>query len=465
MGLLKIKVIRYTIKRVKKVVFKEKLRPLVAEFLESLTFISDKDHEKPIRTVFDVWKDSENKDDVEQKLLNLYQESLTDLSINGYEKELSLILEEADHPVTDSILTAITALVIKFNTTQYKRIDILEAMLSAIVEVDLQGYFVGSCRVRDYEAEVFSIKIGPIALNRLQSRCHRAKSDFYERHEEKLRDRLTLEFPEKKTKCINLQKLLKDIHRDSTFLKFYENYFEKVAQAVIGQCWEDFTNAQLFAYPFGKEVISPSEFQGMTTEYGSQHIYIFLDFNNKGNGFVGGYGPIPLLEKTDFPNAIKEYEKFCKETRTAEVRKSALNGKLYTYCTLHKESMILNGTGRYSDAAIYACIALEFLFTEKKDTSEAVCTRTAALTHKGLGLSFPDAHKELLQLYGIRSAFVHQGKKIHKQDAARLIEYSREVIAVLLRYSLEIKADQADFWEKWLKEIDYTVAGYRAGKL
>ena len=338
-------------------------------------------------------------------------------------------------------------------------------MLSAIVEVDLQGYFVGSCRVRDYEAEVFSIKIGPIALNRLQSRCHRAKSDFYERHQEKLRDRFTLEFPEKKTKCINLKKLLKDIHRDSTFLKFYENYFEKVAQAVIGQCWEDFTNAQLFAYPFGKEVISPAEFQGMTTEYGSQHIYIFLDFNSKGNGFVGGYGPIPTLEKTDFPNAIKEYEKFCKETRTAEVRKSALNGKLYTYCTLHKESMILNGKGRYSDAAIYACIALEFLFTEKKDTSEAVCTRTAALTHKGLGLSFPDAHKELLQLYGIRSAFVHQGKKIHKQDAARLIEYSREVIAVLLRYALEVKAGQDDFWEKWLKELDYTVAGHRAGKI
>lgn len=465
MGLLKIKVIRYTIKRVKKVVFKEKLRPLLAEFLESLTFISDKEHEKPIRTVFDVWKDSENKDDVEQKLLNLYQESSTDLSINGYEKELSLILEEADHPVTDSILTAITALVIKFNTTQYKRIDILEAMLSAIVEVDLQGYFVGSCRVRDYEAEVFSIKIGPIALNRLKSRCHRAKSDFYERHEEKLRDRFTLEFPEKKTKCINLKKVLKDIHRDPTFLKFYENYFEKVAQAVIGQCWEDFTNAQLFAYPFGKEVISPAEFQGMTTEYGSQHIYIFLDFNNKGNGFVGGYGLIPTLEKTDFPNAIKEYERFCKETRTAEVRKSALNGKLYTYCTLHKEAMILNGKGRYSDAAIYACIALEFLFTEKKDTSEAVCTRTAALTHKSLGLSFSDALKELLQLYGIRSAFVHQGKKIHKQDAARLIEYSREVIAVLLRYALEVKAGQDDFWEKWLKELDYTVAGHRAGKI
>ena len=92
-------------------------------------------------------------------------------------------------------------------------------------------------------------------------------------------------------------------------------------------------------------------------------------------------------------------------------------------------------------------------------------TRTAALTHKGLGHSFSDAHKELLQLYGIRSAFVHQGKKIHKQDAARLIEYSREVIAVLLRYALEVKAGQGDFWEKWLKEIDYTVAGHRAGKI
>jgi len=465
LGLLKIKVIRYTIKRVKKVVFKEKLRPLVAEFLESLTFISDKEHEKPIRTVFDVWKDSENKDDVEQKLLNLYQESSTDLSINGYEKELSLTLEEADHPVTDSILTAITALVIKFSATQYKRIDILEAMLSAIVEVDLQCYFVGPYRVRDYEAEIFSIKIGPIALNRLQSRCHRAKSDFYERHEGDLRERLALEFPENKTKCINLKKILKDIHRDPTFIKYFENYFEKVAQAVIDQCWDNFTNAQLFAYPFGKEVIAPAFFQGMTTVSGSQHIYIFLDFNNKGNGFVGSYGYIPILEKTDFPTAIKEFEKFCKDTKTAEVKKSSLNSKLHTFCTLHKEAMILNDRGRYSDAAIYACIALEFLFTEKKDTSEAVCTRTAALTHKGLGLSFSDAHKELLQLYGIRSAFVHQGKKIHKQDAERLIEYSREVIAVLLRYALEVKAGQDDFWEKWLKELDYTVAGYRAGKL
>lgn len=465
MGLLMGKVIRYTDKRVKNAIFKEKLRPLVSEFLESLTFISDKEQEKPLRRVFEVWQNNESKHDVDPKILHLYQESPTELNINGYERELSLILEEADHPVTDSILNAITALVIKFSTTNHKRIDILEAMMSAIVEVDLQCYFVGPYRVRGYETEVFSIKIGPIALNRLQSRCHRAKSDFYERHEGELRERLALEFPENKTKCINLKKILRDIHRDSTFIKCYENYFEKLAQSVIDQCWDNFTNAQLFAYPFGKEVIAPAFFEGMTTVPGSQHIYIFLDFNNKGNGFVGSYGYIPILEKTDFPTAIKEFEKFCKETKTAEVKKSALNSKLHTFCTLHKEAMILNDRGRYSDAAIYACIGLEFLFTEKKDTSEAICTRTAALVHKDLGLTFAEAHKELLRLYGVRSCFVHQGQIIHRRDAARLIEYSRDVIAVLLRYALEVKAGQDDFWEKWLKELDYIVAGYRAGKL
>ena len=459
------KVIRYNDKRVKNAVFKEKLRPLVSEFLESLTFISSKEQEKPLKIAFEVWQDSENKNDVEQKTLHLYQESPTELTINGYEKELLLILEEAEHPVTDSILTAITALVLKFTTVNHKRIDILEAMLSAIVEVDLQCYFVGPYRVRDYEVEIFSIKIGPISLNRLQSRCHRAKSDFYERHERELRERLTLEFPEKKTKCINLKKILKSIHRDSTFIKCYENYFEKIAQTVINQCWDDFTNAQLYAYPFGKEVISPNVFHGMATEPGSQHIFIFLDFNNKGNGFVGSYCSVPVLQKTDFPKAIKEFEKFCKDIKTAEVRKSSLNGKLYTYCTLHKEAMILNSRGRFSDAAIYACIALEFLFTEKRDTSEAVCTRTAAVTHKGLSLSFAEANKELLRLYDMRSGFIHQGKNIHMRDAARLIEYSREVIASLLRYALEVKVDQDDIWEKRLKELDYTVAGHRAGKL
>ena len=143
---------------------------------------------------------------------------------------------------------------------------------------------------------------------------------------------------------------------------------------------------------------------------------------------------------------------------------SELGRTLYTCAGFCQQATRFLESGRNDDAALYATICLEHLFSEKQSTSEAVCTRAAVLTHKRLVGNFTEAEKELRKLYDARSAFVHSGTSITAVQAERLIAYARETLRSMLVLHLKPENRAPGFLKKWVKDLDFIVSGFEANR-
>lgn len=121
-------------------------------------------------------------------------------------------------------------------------------------------------------------------------------------------------------------------------------------------------------------------------------------------------------------------------------------------------------SARSDESFLFLIIALEQVFSEKQNTTKAVTRRTAMVVHRALDLTFEEAEKLAVRLYDRRSRLVHDGEVgVATDDLLPTSDFSAETLRCLARLCAKPESHTSDFHEKWLKKLDYMIAGIDAG--
>ncbi len=436
-------------------------------FLESLTFMPPSVDAFPIAVL---WKDTPtvmaNGNEFIQKGVSIYQREVTQVSITGFRQKILNILLEEKHVATEPVAEAILGCVVKAATSGKERAAFLEDFLTGFETVDVSHFFTLPNMAFTEPLHIDGYTFGAINLPVLTSRCNRAHSDFAQLHSSKLAGRVTLQSPEFRHVVLSFIKAHMSCERssDKFWQKLLLNYFERISRLHFEYMWSHLERTQVLAAPFGADIL---DVQNLRAEIGkfAQSVTIYLGFPRKEIGYVVPEGRVLTLNQPGPDSeAFKRFTDYRANYRVSEVGDSELGRTLFACAGFCQQAIRFLQSGRPDDAALYATICLEQLFSEKQSTAEAVCSRAAVLTHLRLADSFANAEKEMRKLYDARSAFVHSGKSVTPTQAERLIAYARETLRSMLVLHLNPENRSTGFLEKWLKNLDFIIAGITAGK-
>ncbi|HRQ88641.1 MAG TPA: hypothetical protein PLA50_07575 [Bacteroidia bacterium] len=308
--------------------------------------------------------------------------------------------------------------------------------------------------------------IGPLKDATLKSRCSRAGSDFFIRYGAGLKGRFTLESPTYMRRLFNWLPFLEshsDISLASRPYQLVLNYYEAMSRHHIDMMWNDFSEKQLLYTGLGHAVLNVRQF---SRQIGTQRITVYLGISRKKGH--GGY-VVPYVASTTMlipsPEEKGAHIQMMKERYAFEsLSKSFLYPLLLSVCRSVEQARGFKIEERMDEAFLYSVIALEQVFSEKESTTKRVSERTALVVHRQLGIDYSEAKRRMEKLYDSRSRFVHRGERIK----AELIIDIEPVVTAVIRSLIYLCRQQTsvspEFNAKWLKSLDYIVAGFGAGK-
>jgi hypothetical protein len=120
--------------------------------------------------------------------------------------------------------------------------------------------------------------------------------------------------------------------------------------------------------------------------------------------------------------------------------------------------------GHHTEAYLHLIIALEQLFSSSDNTSQTIAARTAVLAHRQLGMSFSDCYRLLLkEHYAARSRFVHGAIPIPNSLFEGANSITQAILRSLLWLAKREESHSPDFFDGWIRRLDWLVAGYSAG--
>jgi len=396
----------------------------------------------------------------------LYQNQETEVTIHGFRKKFLAILRNANHVATDSIADAILACIVGACQTGTDRLKFLGELVTRFPKAEVSHFLVLPHPALGDSLRFEGYCLGGIEMPVLRSRCRRAQSDYADLYGDQLDGRLCLKSPDFHHVVIDFLRpmLQQSLVQNAFWRELLLNYFELVSRQHFEFMWAHLDRTQVLSRPFGAAIV---DVNNLRHDLGRlcDKVTIYLDFSKVEAGYV-----VPEMQGStavqigSASRATSIYNSHRTTYRLDEVGDSELGRTLYACAGFWQQAIRLLEAGRYDDAALYATICLEHLFSEKSSTAEAVCTRSAVLTHPRLAANYPESEKELRKLYDARSLFVHSGKSVTPAQAERLIAYARETLRSLLVLHLKPENRTAGFLEKWVKDLDFIVAGITAGK-
>ncbi len=395
----------------------------------------------------------------------LYQHGATEVSLAGFRKKLLEILRRANHVATDAVADAILGCVVGAASAGTTRAAFLEDALTRFRTAEVSHFFVLPKCTTAKPVCFDGYSFGEINFPVLASRCQRATSEYTELYAKDLRGRLALQSPDFKHVVIDFLKLGYGWRRLREKPRAYQlllNYFSRISRLHFESMWMHLNRTQVLGDPFNASLL---DVQALKSVPSVQRVTIYLDFSKTGEGCVIPEADSGIVLDEAGPDS-EPFKRFLQHRNTfhlSHVGNSELGRILFACGGFCQRAIRFIEAEHSDDAALYATICLEYLFSEKRSTAEAVCSRAAALTHLRLSGSYSEAERELRNLYDARSAFVHSGKPVTATQAERLIAYARETLRSLLMLHLKPENRSQGFVERWVKELDVIVAGYKAG--
>lgn len=395
----------------------------------------------------------------------IYQRGAAELTLAGFRKKLLEILRRANHVATDAVADSILGCVVGAASTGTNRAAFLEDALMRFRNAEVSHFFVFPKHTTAKPVRFNGYSFGEINFAVLASRCRRATTDYAELYAKELRGRLALQSPDFQHVVIDFLKLAGGWGQLCEKPQSYQlllNYFSRISRLHLEFMWMHLNRTQVLGDPFNASLF---DVQLLKSVPSVQRVTIYLEFSQTDEGCVlpGWRDPGLILDERG-PDSVpfKRFLQHRNTFRLSEVGDSELGRILFACGGFCQRAIRFIEADQSDDAALYATICLEYLFSEKRSTSEAVCSRTAALTHLRLSGSYPEAERELRNLYDARSAFVHSGKSVTATQAERLIAYARETLRSLLVLHLKPENRSQGFLEKWVKQLDVIVAGLKA---
>jgi hypothetical protein len=394
---------------------------------------------------------------VSQRPMRIFQTAKTRTSYASYSKKARELLNKKNHPASDDITDALLCACVMAAPDGAARRDFLHECLAKIRPVSVCHYFVSNINPGIPEASFFKYQIGELNSGRLASRCSRASSDFARLYGKQLAGRYALESPSFERSFVDFFDITKrrdSLRTNPIWSELELLYFEGLAAEHFEMMWSHFDRVQALNCALGRGGIDPAIFREKLSRDAMQ-VAIYFSVRGPERGYV-----VPVLRALTLQARVPSSGV---AQELPEPQDSELGAAIVECAALLQQATRFLSANRFADAALYATICLERLFSERGDIADAVARRTAFLCHRARGLAFEKCKSEMHSLYDARSRFVHDAVSIPQPKAAALLQYARWVLLAIYLLQKGEHSSCEGFMNEWVRQIDAEIEASVAG--
>ncbi len=229
------------------------------------------------------------------------------------------------------------------------------------------------------------------------------------------------------------------------------------------EMWADFDERRALIYALGYGLVEGDTFRKAPWQL-QISCYLKLRDEPKNEGhmvWLQQQVQITLPDLGETKAAISAIREACPLDK---IQESSLFGVINAYAMTLCRGTRISLEGHPNESYLQFIIALEQLFSTGENISQAIAERTAALVHRQIGKSFPECRRILLKdHYVARSRFVHSGVPVPPELFASIHDITQAVLRSLLWVATKTDSKATDFFERWVKRLDWIVVGYEAG--
>jgi hypothetical protein len=308
--------------------------------------------------------------------------------------------------------------------------------------------------------------LGPLNLAKLVRRCQRAGSPLPSSIQSMLKGCPAIASPIFHRRMFDLRLFFLDAKTPSNahlFAHLDWNWFRVLHHEHWNMMWADFEERRALIYALGYGLVEGDTFRKCPAIV---EITCYLKIRNKPNdeGGVIFHDASHRVILPDLPESRAAIAIMDAQCDFASIEKSSLHGRLQSFAMTLNRGVRIGLEGHHSEAYVHFIIVLEQLFAKGDSISQQVAARTAALVHRQLVMSFSDCRRKLqTEHYAARSKFVHSAIPVPIHLFELIYHVTKAVLHSLLWLAKREESRSPDFFDQWLKRLDWIVAGYEAG--
>ena len=336
-------------------------------------------------------------------------------------------------------------------------------LLESTVAVDVSHFstFLASSE-EGMPAELDGFRFGAVQNLSLQHRCTKARSDYYDLHGKPLHNRWCIESPIYKRSVVgfldlywqspSIQSIPKGI-----FFQTLLSYYEELSSFYTDRMWQDLDDKQLIGAAAGFEVFDPPD---LKQSNGLATVAVYLNqSSHRWDGYV-----VPLVHAWRMNNWIGNPPIL--QTLKAFQANLTLppSPTLSQVCRYGIRARRAAGRSDWAEALLNFTIALEMVFSEKSQTSQAVSRRFAVVASEPTPEAFALQRRQILSLYDARSQYVHAGVIPSQAAVESMTHLFEKALAVLIRLEKKQVLHDKETFNRWIRLLDWIASGYEAGQ-
>ncbi len=371
----------------------------------------------------------------------------------------------SEHPCSSNLADLALAIFAILKISYPDPLALFNQLLESTGPVDVSHFAVFPNMAQDGQpAEFAGFRFGKVQSLSLQYRSTRAKSDYFELHGNRLNRRHGMESPVYKRAVVRFldlgwQSPTPANIPEKLFHEVLLRYYTELSAIYTERMWQDLDDKQAIGTAAGIEAFGvPS----LKRSIGLASISVYLNqTKQRWDGYVvpeersvfnmnSWIGSPPILQKLEnfqsgltFPPSptLFQVSRFGVCARRAATRSD------------------------WAEALLNFTIALEMLFSEKNQTSQAVSRRFAVVASEPTPGAFTTHRKEILSLYDSRSQYVHAGIAPTQANVESMTFLFEKALTVLIRLEKKQILHDKDQFNRWIKHLDWIASGYEAGQV
>jgi hypothetical protein len=359
-------------------------------------------------------------------------------------------------------------LILRGNRTD---VDYFYEMMENIITTDATFYYVfpkfdNRIAINFTSFSLGNYKFGKLNTYQIGKNSRMAGSDYFDRYEKELRNRLAIEKRFEEVTLINWWKY-REMRKTELFLisknkilfeELSENYFDQLSLALFEVFLKEIEEEQYLTASLGNYYINQKDL--LLFPY-IDRVVIFHDVDGKQeNGFVkplktAGY----LFDLGAIDSSLPATKEQLKnQFDFVEFSDCEVHQTLKSFARFVAKAKQYKWSGQLDEAFLHFIIPLDMVFGKKGLSVDSVSKRVAALTYINMTVSFKEQVRKIKDLYDERSAYVHKGKSPNVKMLADAEAICHECILCLLRLQKDKNRRNGFLTEKWISSIDLIIA-------
>lgn len=398
----------------------------------------------------------------------LWWRSVGDLKLPALVKKLQRWLQSQNLPASDEIVKIMLGMIAVRILDGLDLVSVLKEIRDAVRFADVvQIHMLPEEDASDWSGslEWGGFRLGALDGSKLVYRCKKAKSVRFETQAREMDGVKSIHSPNTKRTLVDWSDVCWRVRSANikqygpTLLDYYHHYCSHIFATAM---WSELEDAWLLPQALGLHEFNIRDFERMP----GGNTWTILS----GLGPSAVHSWIGTTANEEFIKLVDLNKTGAAVTRLADRHHFSLLPKSSLFPLIRSVSRSLVRStshmvgGRVDESFLFLIIAIEQVFSEKQNTTQAVVSRTSLVTHQFLKLNFQDAQKKVGRLYDSRSKLVHAGVSVTTEDLLDANDLGEAVLKCLLRLACGPHAQEKTLHESWLKRLDYFIAGIEAGK-